>query len=69
MKKLEDFHVFPEDIKLFQDKGYIKFIKGGDKVIRQQLTIKGYHKGYGGQFEFMKEPNGFINHRYFRPKK
>ena len=31
------------------------------------LEIRGNYKGKDGFFEFIKEQNGEINHRYFRP--
>jgi len=65
--QLNDFHSFPESVKAFQNEGYITPIKGGDGLIRPQLNIPGGYKGYNGTFQFMKEPNGIINHRYFKP--
>ena len=66
MKK-GDFHAFPESVKAFETDGYITTIKGGDGVTRQLLKIPGEYSGKKGIFEFIKETNGDINHRMFRP--
>jgi hypothetical protein len=65
----DSFHGFPESVKAFQQDGYITHITGGDNVIRTQLHIPGSYKGYDGEFLFLKEPNGIINHRIFQPYK
>jgi hypothetical protein len=65
----DSFHGFPESVKAFQHDGYVKPIIGGDGITRSQLHIPGSYKGYNGEFLFMKEPNGIINHRIFRPFK
>ena len=66
MKK-GDFHSFPEDVKTFEGNGVITTIKGNDGVIRQILKIPGKYKGEQGFFEFIKEADGTINHRFFHP--
>lgn len=33
------------------------------------LTIPGGYKGREGSFEFIKDANGAINHRLFKPEK
>lgn len=63
----DDFHGFPEEVTNHADKGTVKTIVGGDGVERQMLEIPGEYKGKTGTFEFIKEPDGSINHRYFRP--
>ena len=65
----DSFHGFPESVKAFQQDGYITHITGGDNVIRTQLHIPCSYKGYDGEFLFLKEPNGIINHRIFQPYK
>ena len=66
MKK-GDFHGFPESVKAFEADGIITTIKGGDRVTRQMLKIPGEYGGKKGFFEFIKEADGSINHRLFRP--
>jgi len=61
-----DFHSFPESVKAFQHEGKITKIVGNDRVIRKKLTINGGYKGHDGQFEFIKESNGEIKHRFFK---
>jgi len=42
-------------------------ITGGDGVVREMLKIPGEYRGKSGAFEFIKDSDGAINHRYFRP--
>jgi len=65
--KQGDFHAFPESVKGFQDAGQLSKITGGDGVVRDMLKIPGEYKGKVGFFEFIKEADGSINHRLFRP--
>lgn len=64
--KQGDFHSFPESVKGFQDAGKVSKLKGGDGVVRNKLDIPGGYRGREGKFEFIKEPDGTINHRLFR---
>lgn len=65
--KSEPFHAFPESVKAFESSGVISTIKGGDGITRQMLKIPGEYGGKKGFFEFIKEADGSINHRFFRP--
>jgi filamentous hemagglutinin len=47
----------------------ISIITGGDGVERLKLEISGSYRGREGIFEYIREPNGTINHRLFVPKK
>ena len=67
--KKGDFHAFPESVKAFESSGTITTIKGGDGITRQMLKIPGSYGGKQGFFEFIKDANGTINHRLFRPLK
>jgi len=67
--KQGDYHAFPESVKAFQAAGQVTSIKGGDGVAREMLTIPGGYKGREGSFEFIKDANGVINHRLFKPEK
>lgn len=42
-------------------------IKGGDGVVRDMLKIPAEYRGKQGVFEFIKESDGAINHRLFKP--
>ncbi len=64
--KNDDFHSFPKSVKAFQGDGSVKKITGGDGVVREELKIPGEYRGREGNFEFIKEPDGKINHRLFR---
>ncbi|PCI14998.1 MAG: hypothetical protein COB71_00150 [Thiotrichales bacterium] len=64
-----DFHSFPESVKAFQNTGKVSKLKGGDGVIRDKLEILGGYRGREGKFEFIKESNGNINHRLFKPNR
>jgi hypothetical protein len=63
----DDFHGFPEEVTNHADRGTVKSITGGDGIQREMLEIPGEYKGRAGTFEFIKNPDGSINHRYFRP--
>ena len=64
-----DYHSFPEAVDSFSRYGKVSKIKGGDGITRQKLEIPGGYKGKEGVFEYIKEPNGKINHRLFKPNK
>jgi len=66
MKK-GDFHAFPKSVEGFQGAGKVTTITGGDGVRRSMLKIPGDYRGRTGVFEFIKEADGTINHRLFRP--
>ncbi|SFL95196.1 Haemagluttinin repeat-containing protein [Desulfomicrobium norvegicum] len=62
-----DFHSFPKSVEGFQSSGKVTKIIGDDGEIREILKIQGTYKGKEGVFEFIKEADGTINHRFFRP--
>jgi hypothetical protein len=69
-----EFHSFPESVAAFEKSGTIRSVTGGDGVTRQMLEIPGSYPSGGGTwkdgvFQFMKEPDGAINHRLFVPNK
>ncbi|WBV22393.1 VENN motif pre-toxin domain-containing protein [Pantoea piersonii] len=64
-----DFHSFPESADGYAEQGKILVIKGGDGVESLRLEITGSYRGKEGVFEYIREPNGAINHRLFVPKK
>ena len=66
MKK-GDLHSFPESVKAFQESGQVVKVTGNDGVVRDTLKIQGEYQGKTGAFEFMKEADGSINHRFFKP--
>ncbi|WP_438266277.1 RHS repeat domain-containing protein [Leptospira santarosai] len=66
--KRGDNHAFPESVKVFEKNGTVSKITGGDGVTREMLKIHGEYGRSKGNFEFIKESNGTINHRLFRPK-
>ncbi len=39
---------------------------GSDGITYQWLEMRGSYRGRVGTFEFIKDPNGVINHRHFR---
>jgi len=65
--KQGDLHAFPESVKAFQDFGQVSKITGGDGITRDMLKIPGEYRGKQGAFEFIKEADGSINHRLFKP--
>jgi hypothetical protein len=64
-----DYHSFPNSVEAFENDGIKVPLKGGDGILRQKLKIPGWYKGKYGYFEFIREPNGKINHRLFKPYK
>lgn len=52
-----------------QEAGAVKKIIGGDGAAREVLSIPGGYKGREGTFDFIKESDGFINHRKFEPSR
>ncbi|WP_371419671.1 VENN motif pre-toxin domain-containing protein [Pantoea sp. CCBC3-3-1] len=64
-----DFHSFPESVDGHANQGTVSVITGGDGVERLRLEISGSYRGKEGIFEYIREPNGSINHRLFVPKK
>jgi hypothetical protein len=65
--QLGDMHAFPEGVTTFEKYGVRTMIKGGDGIEREMLKIPGGYRGRNGVFEFIKEADGSINHRLFRP--
>jgi filamentous hemagglutinin len=64
-----DFHSFPESVDGHSDQGTISVIIGGDGVERLKLEISGSYRGKEGMFEYIREPDGTINHRLFVPNR
>lgn len=62
-----DYHAFPEMIKNHAGRGQVVPLTGADGVVRMRLRIPGSYNGKSGIFEFIKEPDGMINHRLFIP--
>lgn len=68
MKK-GDNHSFPKNVDDLASYGKVSTIKGGDGVHRLKLSIPGIYKGKVGNFVYIKEAGGKINHRLFEPNK
>ncbi len=62
-----DYHGFPQSVDAFSGDGTVTSITGGDGVTRWRLTIPGSYKGQTSVFEFIRNPDGTINHRLFVP--
>ncbi len=63
----QDFHSFPRSVEAFADSGIVSRLRGGDGIYRKQLEIPGSYRGRNGNFEFIREPDGEIKHRLFKP--
>ncbi|MCI4005124.1 hypothetical protein [Dickeya dianthicola] len=63
-----DYHSFPESVDAHAGQGTVSVITGGDGIERLKLEISGNYRGKEGIFEYIREPNGSINHRLFVPK-
>ena len=58
-------HSFPRSVDAFEKDG-VRFVKkGGDGKIYEHLHIKGSYRGKDGVFEYIKDSNGNITHRFF----
>lgn len=62
-----DYHAFPELVKNYATSGETMSLRGGDGITRAMLRISGSYNGRDGFFEFIKESDGTITHRLFRP--
>jgi RHS repeat-associated protein len=69
-----EFHSFSESVTAFESSGTVSTISGGDGALYQKLEIPGsYTSSSGttsnGNFQFIKDGDGNINHRLFVPEK
>ncbi len=71
MSKVDDlFHGFPKSIDGFATKyGQWTTKLGGDGKVYHWLKMKGSYGGKTGVFEYTKDANGLINHRFFNISK
>lgn len=68
MSKANDkFHGFPKEVDNFAGLGTSTQITGGDGVKRTKISLEGEYAGRKGNFEWIVEPDGSINHRKFEP--
>ena len=64
----DDFHGFPESVEGFAEEGKVRTFTGGDGQLYKALEIPGGYKNADqGVFQFFKDAQGVINHRYFKP--
>ena len=61
----EDYHSFPQSVDGYTGQGTVSEITGGDGVKRWKLEIPGTYRGSEGVFEYIRNPDGTINHRLF----
>ena len=67
MDNAEDlYHAFPSVIDTFVDINSGYPLKGGDGITRTMIKIPGQVNKDAGFFEYLIEPDGTCNHRYFR---
>jgi hypothetical protein len=68
MSKADDvLHSFPQSVDGFATKyGQWTTKTGADGKAYQWLEMRGSYGGKTGTFEFIKDPNGVINHRYLK---
>ncbi len=62
-----DMHGFPEAVEAFGNYADAYAITEGDGIERMMYKIGGWYLDHEGYFEFIIEPNGSCNHRFFRP--
>lgn len=63
-----EYHSFPDIVEYFEANGVKSTKIGGDGMYYQWLEIDGSYRGHDGTFEFIKDKDGIINHRFFRRK-
>lgn len=61
-------HAFPRGVDALEKAGNRFFQRGKDGAMYEHLQINGSYKGREGTFEYIKDPNGYIKHRFFRQK-
>ena len=61
-------HSFPALIDTFVDIKSGRPFKGGDGIVRTRIEIPGKIKNTPGVYEYIIEPNGMCNHRYFKKR-
>ena len=69
-----EYHSFPIGVEAFEKEGLRKLIRGNDGQLYNMLKIHGAYPNKNGiwndgYFEFIKDKNGIINHRFFNTKK
>ncbi|MCJ9753645.1 hypothetical protein MOV61_23270 [Neorhizobium sp. BETTINA12A] len=64
--QLDVYHGFPSLIEKNASAGTVRSITGRDGTTRDMLEVRGAINGKPGTYEFIKEPDGMINHRFFR---
>jgi hypothetical protein len=69
MNKADDvLHAFPQSVDGFATKyGQLTTKSGADGKAYQWLEMRGSYADKTGTFEFIKDSNGVINHRYLKP--
>jgi len=63
----DQFHGFPDVVDNFAGLGKKVEITGGDGIKRTKIELEGEYLGRKGNFEWIIEPDGAINHRKFEP--
>jgi len=63
----KEFHTFPDIVDNYGINGRVTSITGGDGVVRTKVEIDGWYMRREGTFEFIIEPDGTSNHRFFKP--
>lgn len=63
----DKFHSFPHQVDNFAGMGKQTKVTGGDGITRTKIEVEGEYLGRKGNFEWIVEPDGFVNHRKFEP--
>lgn len=64
--QVDIYHGFPSFVERNASAGSIRTVIGNDGKSREMLEMRGSINGNPGTYEFMKESDGVINHRFFR---
>ncbi len=63
----DKFHGFPKQVDNFAGLGKKSELVGGDGIKRTKIQLEGEYLERKGNFEWIVEPDGSINHRKFEP--
>ena len=64
--KVGEHHSFPREVEAFEEFGSVETWTGKNGNIFSKLKIPGWYNGKHGYFEFIKNEDGYINHRFFK---
>ena len=67
--RVDKTHGFPSSVEAFEKDGIRYIDRAGDGKLYEYLNIPGSLNGRSGTFEFIKNSENEITHRFFRPRR